>query len=1514
MGLPIDFTRAVRRCSHTLPMPRLLMNPTPGERLSRFVGDRVRFSLRDVEGGARPEGWRAALRTNLGRASSIRDEFITSVQARRPPTHLSWRDIPLAWQDGEWSTELPLTEVGYFQAKAYALDPEGWQHWPDGPDAGVAVQPNACRTANTIYCAFTRMFGPSKAAAHTVNSTLQLAIQSLDEQGYAVIPPSGTLRDLARELPHIIDTLGCRILHLLPVQPTPTTYARFGRFGSPYACLDLTAIDPALVEFDKRTTGIDQFRELTRAAHSQGARVFLDMVINHTGWGSTLQENHPDWFLRQSNGAFVSPGAWGTTWEDLVEFDHANPSLRECLAEAFLEWLRRGVDGFRCDAGYKVPLPVWRYITARVRQEFPDAIFLLEGLGGSWSDTDALLTEGGMQLAYSELFQNYSGPQVASYLDHALRQSRRVGLLAHYSETHDNDRLAARGRAWSLSRNRLCALTSMNGAFGFTCGVEWLAPERIDVHSSRGLAWGAADNLVPELARLNRLLLDHPCFFDGANVTRLSPMESPVYALLRTSAEGLDSVLVLANTDPVHPQQVVLDETQLGAVGLAHSQSSNATDRGSLVDLLGQVVPVLERTLDAKALFTLGPGDVLCLAAQSAARGLSGDAYRRRQACAALALAACGHRLPIEQIGAVDTLRLAEWVERDPASFLSATTYLEPASPEADPLSQLLKASHLFPRVVTWRIEDRTRITLVPPRHWILIEDRVPFRARLEPLAARFPVHVESIPVLAGHIACIPPFEPLVSSADARLEMERYDGHPAGGVARSAGESLTDISATLRLLPESPYLGPPEPTQTTHRGIALLANGRGAMSRLCVDLGRITSKYDCLLGSNLHPSLPVDRHVLVKRARVWVNADGFLSPLNAENLASFVPGPPAHWSFLANAGDGRSVAIDLAIDMLQDQNAVVLRFERPAFAATEHKSLPDCCDVRLTVRLDIEDRNFHSETKRCASAEHHFEAHTQPLVGRPGFSFTPTADRQLRAFASAGRYHTQGEWCENIPHPIEVTRGMAGAGDAFSPGWFELPLPRGTATTLVVTSEPGDPDPDLVGNFARARAEAQQHSIQRAHLREGDDMSRALVLASQAFVVRRGTGKTVIAGYPWFLDWGRDTLICARGLLSSGMDAEVLEILRVFGRFESGGTLPNTIHGEDASNRDTSDAPLWYGIVCEELAERLGSNGPSRLSATRVEPRGRTLAQVLRSVAVGYIEGTKNGIRMDPASGLVWSPSHFTWMDTNHPAATPREGYPVCIQALWIRLLLQLARLEVEPPDEPWAKLARRARTSFDRLFWLEDRGYLADTLLARAGTPAASATADTALRSNCLIPVALGLVTGDRARRCVAAAWRHLVVPGALRSLAPLPTTPPLPIYGPDGRLLNNPAAPYWSSYQGDEDTRRKPAYHNGTAWTWTFPTFCEAMARAWDFSTPSVLSARACLGSVDHLLSEGCLGQIPEIVDGDAPHLQRGCDAQAWSATEALRVWRLLTTDRSEPPRLFSSSKTPSSPILPQ
>jgi predicted glycogen debranching enzyme len=1262
---------------------------------------------------------------------------------------------------------------------------------------------------------------------------------------------------------------------LLPVHPTPTTYARFGRFGSPYAVLDVTAIDPALIEFDKRTTGVDQFCEFTHAAHSLGARVFLDIVINHTGWGAAWQENHPEFFLRNPDGTFASPGAWGTIWEDLVELKQGDVGLWDKIADALFIWCRRGVDGFRCDAGYKIPVPAWQYIIARVQDEFPETIFLLEGLGGSWEATENLLTNGGMQWAYSELFQNYSGRQIADYLDYANRQSSRVGTYVHYSETHDNDRLAARGRAWSLLRNRLCALTSASGGFGFTGGVEWLATEKIKVHGCAGLAWDNPDNIVSELAQLNRLLAGHPCFFDGAKLMRLSTPDSPVYALLRESAEGKDSVLVLVNPDVEKANSLTLAPSDL------KFQISNFK-----FELLGQPLPKFSIEKD-KIVFKLAPGACHCLASTAEPQGLNGDAYRRARAQAAWALETLGKIVPVETIDGLDWHWLAEQVGRSPANFLAAASEFAARGLKSSLVELLREAEQqkVFPRVIIWTLLDRRRVTPVPPGHWLLIQDSAPFRATLQMQDENgCAIHAQSLAVGDGQIAC---FQPRETATAAELILERY------------AVASQHITAAIRFLSPSPSSSP----SGSPSDLVLLTNGIGGMARMCVDLGSVNSKYDCVLGANLNPGVPVDRHIFVKRLRVWVNANGFLSPLNAKNLASFAAGPPAVWQFVAHAGDGRTVEIELRAEMLDGKNTTMFYFARPTEARACGKQLSVEADVRLTVRFDIEDRNFHQETRHNGGADYHFSSNTHTLQtqdpktqARIGFAFTPAPDRQLRVFADAGEYHSQPEWCENIPHPVEQSRGQAGSGDAYSPGWFELPLPKGASATLVATAEMDEPS---VGVQALACDRGTlKRERQHAELDPGAPFEKQLQHAVKQFVVRRGEGKTVIAGYPWFLDWGRDAFIAARGLLAAGQVDEVRQILLTFAKFEKDGTLPNAIYGDNTSNRDSSDAPLWFALACEELAKgepasSLSRSGkmPDPLYATPVGDSGRTIRDVLTSIAENYARGTPNGIRMDADSALIWSPGHFTWMDTNHPAGTPREGYPVEIQALWIRLLQQLEKISSGDDRKKWGGLAERAATSLGKFFWLKDKGWLADVLPAKPGVAAREATPDDALRSNGLFAVSLGLVTGERAKRCVEAAQKYLVVPGALRSLAPLPVSVPLPIYGNDGRLLNNPVEPYWPHYEGDEDARRKPAYHNGTAWTWTFPVFCEALARAWDFSPEAVAAAKAYLGSLEQLLNEGCLGQVPEILDGDAPHAQRGCDAQAWGVTEALRVWKLLS-----------------------
>ena len=389
-------------------------------------------------------------------------------------------------------------------------------------------------------------------------------------------------------------------------------------------------------------------------------------------------------------------------------------------------------------------------------------------------------------------------------------------------------------------------------------------------------------------------------------------------------------------------------------------------------------------------------------------------------------------------------------MERSPKNFLAAAAEFA-ARGAKTPLAELLsdcEAQQIFPRVVMWTLLDHRRVTPVPPGHWLLIEDSAPFRATLEVQQCGMrrgrntAIHVQSIAVRDSHIACFPPQS---NAAEAELVLERY------------AATSQKVSAAIRFLPAEPEseIRNPKPGD-----LVLLTNGIGGMARLCVDLGRVNSKYDCVLGANLHPSVPVDRHVFVKRIRVWVNADGFLSPLDFEKPASFAAGPPAVWQFVANAGDGRTVEIELRAEMLEGENTTVFQFSRPTAERAIGKQLPADADVRLTVRFDIEDRNFHWETKRNGGADYHFSTNTHELQTQDpksktpiGFAFTPAPDRQLRVFADAGEYHPQPEWCENIPHPVEQSRGQTGSGDAYSPGWFELPLPKGANVTLVATAE-----------------------------------------------------------------------------------------------------------------------------------------------------------------------------------------------------------------------------------------------------------------------------------------------------------------------------------------------------------------------------------------------------------------------------------------------------------------------------
>ncbi|MCK5682570.1 transmembrane fusion protein, partial [bacterium] len=241
---------------------------------------------------------------------------------------------------------------------------------------------------------------------------------------------------------------------------------------------------------------------------------------------------------------------------------------------------------------------------------------------------------------------------------------------------------------------------------------------------------------------------------------------------------------------------------------------------------------------------------------------------------------------------------------------------------------------------------------------------------------------------------------------------------------------------------------------------------------------------------------------------------------------------------------------------------------------------------------------------------------------------------------------------------------------------------------------------------------------------------------------------------------------------------------------------------------------------------------------------------------------------------------------TNFPAGSPRQGYPIEIQALWYNALGFLASIDTDNKIE-WKKKANMVQKSIHELFYNEKSGFFIDCLHADSNICAKDAVADDALRPNQLFLFTLDVIKDiEIVQKCVETCLQ-LLVPGAIRSLADQKVEYPINIIYNDN-LLKDPHNPYTGEYKGDEDTRRKPAYHNGTAWTWPFPVFCEAWAKA--FGKHSFNTSLAWLGSVLPLMRKGAAGYIPEIIDGDSPHTARGCDAQAWGSSEFARVMHKL------------------------
>ncbi|MBO5958561.1 MAG: glycogen debranching enzyme N-terminal domain-containing protein, partial [Lentisphaeria bacterium] len=1257
--------------------------PETGKHLVRYTGDTIEFRVQ-LTGRIVPG--KAFLCTNLGNAALRRNEIIQEVEERITAGGADWSDLPMEKiNDYTFSIRLALTEPGHFECKCSFIPDDGSETvWAEGHNVHVNVEPAAYCCSNSVYCAFVRQFGENKnkPVSTLAEGITQDELLKFDDHGYALIPGSGTFRDLIRELDHIVNYLKCRIVHLLPVNPTPTVYGRMGRFGSPYASLDFTAIDPALAEFDRKATPLDQFIELADEIHKRDAKLFIDIAINHTGWAAKLHETNPDWLVREADGTIHSPGAWGVVWGDLTELDHTKLELWKYLADMFLVWCSRGVDGFRCDAGYMIPASAWEYITARVRQEFPETVFLLEGLGGDPAVTRKLLDQSNLNWAYSELFQNYSRSQIEGYLRYAWGESSAHGTMIHYAETHDNNRLAAISTGYASMRTALAALSSVSGAFGFANGVEWFATQKIDVHEASALNWGAEENQNPLIKRLNLILALHPAFRNGAMMEFVDCRTDDAVLFTRTDGNGNDL---------------------LAAVNLNCEKTATLTWDSSYTPELA----------DCTATDLISGKNI------TVTRGPEGR-FRLVVPAAKFVCLSCG-RVWLDKIGAaeqdhdlvIDTLTVqeAKTVALQMNVWRRRSAVLESDFDSETAAARLLRSPETFMKelagepggvpFIHWNYpEDLRRDVMLPPNFALFATAPHRFRCRILDEQGKILARAIAMKDESGrYFVLIPPLPEPVTQRKVIFQIRAYsESHTEYGRSYLVLLPADQTDAAVTFSRNAIY---------GHHRAFMQANGCGALIHQRLELEQLQSRYDAILLANLSADYPEDRHIMWRRIRVWVLWHARRQEVKHEHLHSFHVSADGGgvWEYHVPVGTGLFLELCIKMEIVSGKNAVIVTVFRRGCNAP--KRLPDHIPVQVIVRPDIEDRNFHYNTKAAQGPEHYWK--DQIIENAHGFEFAPASDRILSMICSEGTFKRKDEWLYMNWMENEASRGLDPNSDLFSPGTFRFTL-LGNDTVYIA------------GEVLRSREQKKVLPEQRNYdpYRRIDSRIENIALRSLGeFVVKRDDLKTVIAGYPWFLDWGRDTLIAARGLIAADVYREdVKKILTQFARFEENGTIPNMIAGNNAANRDTSDAPLWLFVAAADLcrAEK------SYEFLDTVVRNDQTFRQVLESLAEGLIRGTENGIQVDPESFLVFSPPHFTWMDTNYPAGTPREGYPVEIQALWFAALDFLAAVT---ELDVWHKRAEQVRSSILKFYMLPGKKYLSDCLHCSRGVPAAQAVAD---------------------------------------------------------------------------------------------------------------------------------------------------------------------------------------------
>ena len=640
----------------------------------------------------------------------------------------------------------------------------------------------------------------------------------------------------------------------------------------------------------------------------------------------------------------------------------------------------------------------------------------------------------------------------------------------------------------------------------------------------------------------------------------------------------------------------------------------------------------------------------------------------------------------------------------------------------------------------------------------------------------------------------------------------------------------------------------------------LVTNGIGGYASGTV-AGTLTRRYHGLLVAALQP--PLGRTQLVALFDEVVHyagadfsltthrwASGAIEPQGFLNLESFhLEGTAPVWTFaLADA------LLEKRVWMRQGENTTYIQYTL----------LRGSAPVELELKALVNYRDFHSLTHAG-----NWRMNIQPLEhGLKVLAFEGAKPFYLLSAEAA--CEPRQDWYRDCYFAEETERGLDDREDHLLAAVFRAKLDVGSRVTIVATTEA-----NASLDVETAGAERANHGVKLFQSWQSNDESYAekapswlwqLILAADQFIVKRSLpewpdGRSIIAGYHWFGDWGRDTMISLPGLtLATGRPDVAKRILLAFSRYVDAGMLPNNF--PDAGGKpeyNTADAALWYFEAVRHY-----------FSATQDTATLQQLFPVLAGIIDAHVKGTRYNIRVDPTDGLLFAGGpgvQLTWMDAKVGdwVVTPRTGKPVEINALWINALetmAEFARL-LNQPGEGYEKLAVKAKKNFQR-FWNPARACCYDVI------DAPGIGNDASLRPNQIFAVSLpaSLFSNEQQKSIVAVCAQHLLTSHGLRSLAP--------------------GEPGYTGHYGGSPRDRDAAYHQGTVWGWLLGPFALAHHRVYRDRD----AAQRFLEPLGRQIYAGGLGTLSEIFDGDAPFTPRGCIAQAWTVAELLRAWKEITS----------------------